>query len=292
MADVGTPPAEPPRLGFHALVNRIIAHVRDLRTAAEEGHAAPPGVLDELEREFDALILAAGSLDEIRGRNLEAVRAQEDERSRIAREIHDGPAQLFAGFVRAVEYAQALLARGAAPADVHAELDTLKADIRRGLSELRRFIFHLRPPALEDLGLEAALHQVAEEASRAGGPAVLLRVEDVDGHGRDLPAEVEVSLFRIAQEAIQNAVRHAGARRVEVRLRRAADEIILEVEDDGRGIGPPPSTADLLERRKLGLIGMRERADLVGGRVAFLSPPGGGTLVRAEIRLTRRRQGD
>lgn len=272
---------------FLAAVNDVIAHVGEMQNAAEAGRTPAPESVEALGRKFESLILAAGHLDEIRGRNLEAVRAQEDERARIAREVHDGPAQLFAGFVHAVEYAQTLIARGADTAAVQKELETLKADIRRGLAELRRFIFHLRPPALQDLGLVAAIRQVADEASRMAGLAVEVQADDA-ARDRGLPPEVEVSLFRIAQEAIQNAVKHARAKRVVVRIKRSDRGLVVEVEDDGRGLEATPSAAALLEGRKLGLIGMRERADLVGGRLAILSSPGGGTLVRAEIGLTGR----
>lgn len=271
--------AEPP---FHALVRRILASVEALRRAAEGGERPAPATLEALERDFEDLILAAGRLDEMRGRNLEAIRAQEEERARIAREIHDGPAQLFAGLVRGVEYAEALLARGAPSEAVRRELEGLKAEVRKGLVELRRFIFHLRPPALADLGLAAAIRQVADEAGRTSGLEITLRLDGLEGR-RDLPPEAEVALFRITQEAIQNAVKHAEARRVEVRILRDAEGLTLEVEDDGRGIGEVLSTTALLERRKLGLIGMRERAEMVGGRLGFFSPPGGGTLVRATI---------
>jgi len=150
------------------------------------------------------------------------------------------------------------------------------------LDEVRKLALELRPSVLDDLGLVAALRQYARSTEERSGLTVGLTVmgwdELLDAR---LPAEVETALFRIAQEALTNAIRHAHAATVHLRLRRSPEAVTLEVRDDGVGIGASPTS----EGEHLGMFGMRERARLLGGEfnTAPVSPRG--TLVRVSIPL-------
>ena len=158
----------------------------------------------------------------------------------------------------------------------------LMADLRdlaaQTLDEVRKLALELRPSVLDDLGLVAALRQHVRATEERTGLSTQLTVSGLDEADR-LPASVETALFRIAQEAITNAIRHANAHSVQVRLRRGPDAVTLEVRDDGVGLG---ATAGL-DAEHQGLFGMRERAHLLGGtlQVANVSPRG--TLVQASI---------
>jgi signal transduction histidine kinase len=204
------------------------------------------------------------------------VKAQEEERARIAQELHDEPLQ-------AVVHLYRLLDR----------LSTVPAgrgdEVRRGLGEargvaegiaeeLRRLARGLRPASLEDLGLVTALRRLVADADGRGGLHADLRV---DGEARRLDPLLELGLFRIAQEGVRNAERHAGAEHVEVGLRFEAGTVELTVVDDGRGL-PATAVADG-EPRGLGLVGMGERAALLGGRFEIDSKPARGTRLRAQI---------
>ena len=144
------------------------------------------------------------------------------------------------------------------------------------VGELRQIARGLRPPALDDLGLAAALRKLTSDFQARTGVGASFRVE---GEGRPA-ADAELGLFRIAQEALNNVGRHAAAERVSVRLRLAAAEARLTIVDDGAGftVGRAPEAS-------LGLAGMRERAALLGGRLDVSSAPGKGATVRATIPL-------
>jgi signal transduction histidine kinase len=196
------------------------------------------------------------------------------ERNRLALDLHDAVSQKLFGLVLHAEVAGTLLARDpSAAADQLARLQVLAQE---ALDELRALVFELRPPDLERDGLREALRKHVEVLRRVGERRIDLDVQDtlpVDP-GRD--AEV----LRIAQEALQNALRHAAAERVAVRLERAEHGLLLEVEDDGVGFDP---TAPGLRARRLGLTSMEERAERVGGRLSIRSSVGAGTTVRLEI---------
>lgn len=200
----------------------------------------------------------------------ELLRIQETERSRIAHELHDGVAQSAAALMRRLE-----LAGDGDPVDLLAATDQARALVQ----ELRRVIAGMRPPVLDDLGLVPALGQLAHEAGHEG-----LEVElALDGAARPEPI-IETALFRIAQEALNNAVAHAGpGTRVTVRLDRGkAGAWRLRVCDNGRGFDPvalsPGGSAG-----GLGLAYMRERIELLGGELKVDSAPGAGCTILAEL---------
>jgi len=197
------------------------------------------------------------------------ITAQEEERSRIARDLHDDAGQRLA-----------LLA---------IELDQLQApalaDQARALSaDLHRIAHQLHPASLDQLGLLPAARRFAAELGAAHGVAIDVASDEWPD---DVPRETALVLYRVMQEALQNAVRHSGAARIEVAFRRTRDGMSLRVSDSGRGFVPEPLTG----QRGLGLAGMSERLRLVGGGLRIDSRPGGGTIVEAWLPPVQPRAG-
>jgi two-component system NarL family sensor kinase len=205
------------------------------------------------------------------------VRAQEEERARIAQELHDEPLQTVVHLYRLLDRLSTAPANGPAD-DVRHGLDEARGVAERIAGELRRLARGLRPASLEDLGLVTALERLVEESEAHAALSARLEVK---GQPRRLDPLVELGLFRIAQEGLRNVERHARASRVQVGLRFQAAAVVLTVEDDGRGL-PATAAADG-ELRGLGLIGMEERAALLGGRFELGSQPALGTRLVATI---------
>ena len=208
-----------------------------------------------------------------------ALRAQEEERARVARELHDEVNQSLTGLLLRLE-----AVREQAPPQLEPELAETRALANQAMRELLALARQLRPTALDDLGLAAAIAGQAESISRPDLEATL----DVDGDFSDLDDDVQLVVYRVAQEALSNASRHSDADRIEVTLRRDRDDkpdgpagsggmVELLVCDDGRGFPFERS------ERGLGIGGMRERALLVGGELGIESRPGQGTTVRLSV---------
>lgn len=195
--------------------------------------------------------------------------AQEEERMRLARELHDDTIQAVIALKQRVQLAQ----RSAKDQNTHKSLSELEALAEQTIENLRRLTRALRPIYLEDLGLVTALEMLANETSQANH----LRVDfHPSGKERRLSREVELALYRIAQEALNNIVRHAKAKHADVQI--AFDkEIRLEVADDGIGFSVPKSPTDFAPSGHFGLLGIRERADLIGARLEVQSESGRGT---------------
>ena len=195
------------------------------------------------------------------------------ERNRLALELHDAVSQKLFGLVLSAEAATMLVERD--PAAARDQVERLQILAREALDELRSLVFELRPPDLEKDGLCGALRKHVELLSRAGESEIELSLDDAVS-----PAPARgLEVLRIAQEAIQNALKHAQAERVAVRLRDRDGRLLLEVEDDGAGFDP--NTAGIRSRR-LGLTSMEERAERLGGTLEVVSTPGAGTTVRLD----------
>jgi len=198
-----------------------------------------------------------------------ALRAQEEERARVARDLHDEVNQSLTGLLLRLE-----AAREAAPPELEGELAETKALANQAMTELLSLARQLRPTALDDLGLAAAVGGQVEQLGRGEFETAL----KVEGDFSDLGGDAQLVVYRVAQEALSNAARHSGAGRVEVHLRRAgSDGVVLEVADDGRGFAFDES------QRGLGIAGMRERALLIGAELTIESRPGRGTTVRLTV---------
>jgi signal transduction histidine kinase len=199
-----------------------------------------------------------------------------EERQRLARELHDSVTQALYGVTLYAEAAARLLSAGdVALASDH--LGEVRQTAQEALREMRLLIFELRPPVLEQEGLVAALEFRLEAVEGRSGLETEFIVEG-DGH---LSADIEEGLYRIAQEALNNALKHAQAQRITVNLHREAQAVMLEITDDGSGFDPTTAR----EQGGMGLPGMEERAARLGGRLTVKSQPREGTSVRVELAL-------
>lgn len=204
------------------------------------------------------------------------VRVQEEERSRLAREIHDGPLQDVTALIHQIR----LLKMENPPSEcVH--LENAEEGAENAVQEMRALCDELSPPWL-DLGLKQALDELVERLSK------FLRTEMTveSNHVDDLPQDVTLAYFRVVQEAVHNSVRHGLAGKIFVRLFSDGVRTILEIEDDGIGFVPPRDYEELRVMGHRGLANMSERMSLVGGRLAVSSAEGTGTLVRCEWPVT------
>lgn len=203
------------------------------------------------------------------------VRAEEDQRLRLARELHDEPLQLFLHLARQLEHL------GSA-ADVPERVTKGLRDARRqaldAAARLRTLARDLRPPALDQLGLVPALSSLTADVEEETGVRAELVV---DGDEVRLPPEIELAAFRVVQESVRNSLRHAGAAALTVRVRFAPDALDFSVADDGCGFDP--ALVDGLRTGHFGLVGMSERMRVLGGRLELSSQPGSGTLISARI---------
>ena len=212
------------------------------------------------------------------------IMTQEEERRRIAYDVHDGLAQTAAA---AHQHLQAFARHNPPGSDGgREELDETLELVREVVGEARRVIYDARPTVLDDYGLAAAV-RLQVETLRSEGLEV--HFEEGLGEGR-LPPEVETTLFRVAQEALTNVRKHARASVVHVVLDRPGTGIRLQVTDDGRGFVPEESPKTNGPGERVGLSGMRERLALLGGRFELMSEPGTGTTLKAEVELPTKRE--
>jgi signal transduction histidine kinase len=201
--------------------------------------------------------------------------AQEAERRRLARDLHDVIGQTLVAVKMSLE-ATRRAASGTGPDTIQACID----DVSRAITQVREFSLDLRPPILDDLGLVAAIRTCVTRAERTAGLCVGVIAEPV---ARRLDPEVETACFRIVQEAIANVVRHAQARQLTVVVRVEREHVVLEVTDDGIGVELGALAGGFGSGEGLGILGMAERARLVGGSVTIVSRPGGGRGVEARV---------
>lgn len=210
-------------------------------------------------RRLEAERLRAGSA---------ALRAQEQERARVARDLHDEVNQSLTGLLLRLE-----AVREAAPAELEPQLADTKTLANQAMRELLSLARQLRPTALDDLGLVAAIAGQVKQLTGAGIEATFEQLGDF----ADLDDDVQLVVYRVAQEALTNAARHSGAAHVELTLSRPPQAVELVVSDDGRGFAFAQSEGGL------GIAGMRERALLVGGELTIESRPSHGTTVQLAI---------
>lgn len=207
------------------------------------------------------------------------IQAQEEERRRVAREIHDGPAQSLANVVLRSEVCEQLLDSNTEEA--RRELQELRGIVRNSLQDVRRIIFDLRPMALDDLGLVPALTRYVETLKEKNGVNISI---NCSGQRKRLDATVEVALFRVVQEGVQNIIKHANATCVSITLEIGSENIMAVIKDNGAGFdaeeymkAPKPNS--------YGIVGMKERLEILGGQFSIRSKPGEGTEIIALLPL-------
>ncbi len=242
--------------------------------------------LDQLQRqiEMSSATLHGGGDGEPDDPWVQALRAQiiqgrEEERVRLAREVHDGPAQVLANALMGLDRSRTLL-REQRIEKLGLMLDRLHTAVTEGLAEVRRFIVELRPGQLAEKGLVTALQEYIERYQQSYAAQVSLEA----GQLPRLAAEAEIVLYRIVQEALQNAHKHARGAPVHVSLLVRRNTLVLIIRDEGPGFRPQ-DVARRAGRESWGLTSMRERAELIGARFVVTSRPGHGTEVSLALPL-------
>jgi two-component system sensor histidine kinase UhpB len=274
------------------IVRSALNPLRELRAMVERVQAGRVNIDTWRTRDADPDIgrLAAATysmLERLEGRTLQlralserAINAQEDERKRIARGLHDDTCQ---GLSTLIIYLERL--GQALPADrpeFQQRLACARQLATNTLEEVRKLIYGLRPTMLDDLGLAPAIRWYAKSRLEEAGVRVTFGALD---EATRLPPQLETTLFRIGQEAVNNIVRHAEAKCVTISFQRDDGNMCLQVDDDGRGFDVARITGQALRLQRLGLLGIHERAELVGGDVLVDSAPGQGTRLLVRVPL-------
>jgi len=219
---------------------------------------------------------------------LQIILAQEEERKRIAREIHDGMAQTLANVVLRSEIAERLLAKEDYPV-VKAELKELKGQVRGGLEDVRKLIFNLRPMALDDLGLVPTLRKFTQDYEEK--TRIRTRFE-FKGKETRLPSGMEVAIFRLMQEAFSNVFKHSKATFAELEITYDNEDITIKIMDNGVGFYIDRMEQKLANGNNFGLLGMRERLDLLEGNMTIESVINEGTTIKMVIPIRRENKED
>lgn len=206
---------------------------------------------------------------------LKIILAQEDERKRIAREVHDGVAQSMANLLLRTEITEKMLAKQEY-ASVKDEIIDLKIQVRLGIEEVRKIIFNLRPMALDDLGLLPILRKFVQDFEEKYSIRTKL---DVVGKDIRLPSAMEVAIYRLVQEAFTNVLKHAEASYVSLDINYQKQMIKIVIQDNGKGFVLNRVEANIESGNHFGLMGMRERMDLLEGRIEIESQDGAGTKI-------------
>jgi len=245
--------------------------------AKAEGLTTQVGaVLGYLGDQMGGVVLKIESMQQSQLFGSKIIKAQEEERRRVSREIHDGPAQAMANIVFRAEVCERLIDIDMVRAKK--ELADLREQVRMCLKETRKIIFDLRPMTLDDLGLVPTVKRFLDTAKERSGiiPAVRLL-----GAERRLDSYVEVGLFRTIQEAVNNVEKHAQASVVNIVMEFRRDMLTVTIEDNGKGF----DTAENVGSESFGLLGMRERINLLNGELLIKSVKGTGTKITIKIQL-------
>lgn len=273
--------------GLRTRIDRYArAHSRVGRVSGDEGSQAADRRLKQLQLVVDqmeagaAYLIGAGipavepSDPDAAQRVLESLEA---ERERTSRDIHDGPAQVLANAIFEIEYLERVADRTTDQRVIRAELKKMREQLRGSLESVRAMIFDLRPPTLSQLGLANAMRAYCADFEARFG----IRVRaDLDETETGLLSQQELAIFRVMQEALQNVHKHAHARVVRLEWTREPTRLVLRVTDDGVGFDLVKATQ---RKRSVGLLSMRERAELIGGSLQVQAVPEGGTAVTLEL---------
>jgi two-component system sensor histidine kinase UhpB len=261
-------------------LDRLQAALDDARRGKTDAHISAGVVSDAY---FDRLVTTLNEMlcaleengQQLHHLSQEILQAQEEERQRVARELHDEAAQTLTSLLVYLK----LLEKSQDPEEAQ-RIQNLRKLTAHALEEIRQVALELRPKILDDWGLEAAVGWRVDELNKANSTRATLQVVGM----RDrLPRDLELTFYRVAQEAINNIARHAHARHAQIMLKREDHRLMLEIKDDGVGFNTAVMQAG--RPRGLGLLGMRERLALVGGELHIESQPGQGTRLIAHAPL-------
>jgi signal transduction histidine kinase len=268
--------------GKRGLIGSLIICVGDV-------HAFEPkrSLLLTLGRELAIAIENARLYQQVHEREMvrgellrRSVQVQEEERRRIARELHDGIGQIFTALALGLSGVEETMPRD--PALARKQIGNLKDLAVRAISELRQLVADLRPAQLDDLGLVPALYWLADEWRDRLHQDVRVQLT---GQRHRLSPEIETVLFRITQEALTNVAKHADAQHTTIKLAFCEDQVELVIEDNGIGMTPEQMNRRQVRHQGWGLAGIQERAALVGGTFDIDSAPGQGTRLTVHIPL-------
>ncbi|MCT8140139.1 sensor histidine kinase [Anaerobacillus sp. CMMVII] len=255
------------------LERRLIA-IQDTIKKAEALVGQITVVLNYLTSDLQQVNEMVQGAKKIQEYGLQIIEAQEEERKRVSREIHDGPAQMMANVLLRSELVERIY-REKGIEDALLEIRDLRSMVKNSLSEVRRIIYDLRPMALDDLGVVPTLTKYLKNFQERTGITISFRNF---GKEERLPATLEIALFRFVQEAVQNAYKHANPNEVQVKMEIKMNKVLLVVKDDGKGF-------DLNEKKEgsFGLLGMKERVNMLKGQLSIDSKINRGTTIMIAI---------
>ena len=266
-----------------------LRHLQVMLVQAEHLALAIGSVLSYLSSQVSGVVWKIEAVQKDKFVGARIIKAQEEERYRVSREIHDGPAQDLANLIFQTSVAEKLVDYD--PEEAKQTLQELRKQIRDCLTNIRQVIFDMRPMALDDLGLAPALNQLVGQMASRG---ILSTEFSIDGQPYELPKHVEIAIFRIVQEALNNVAHHSGTDKARLRLLCTSEALSVLIQDDGKGFDTdaepemPEATEVLSEEEstsagQFGLLGMRERAKLIGAEINVMSAPGKGTRVHLRV---------
>ena len=269
-----------------------LRHLQVMLVQAEHLALAIGSVLSYLSSQVSGVVWKIEAVQKDKFVGARIIKAQEEERYRVSREIHDGPAQDLANLIFQTSVAEKLVDYD--PEEAKQTLQELRKQIRDCLTNIRQVIFDMRPMALDDLGLAPALNQLVGQMASRG---ILSTDFSIDGQPYELPKHVEIAIFRIVQEALNNAAHHSGTDKARLRVLCRPEALSVLIQDDGKGFDTDtepemPEAAEVLSEEEsshagqFGLLGMRERAKLIGAEINVVSALGKGT--RVHLRVPRR----
>lgn len=265
--------------------NELELRVRDAAKMVERTDkliSAVGSAMSCLTGDLQSISVQLEDIQQRQGMGMKIIKAQEEERKRVAREIHDGPAQSMSNVVLKAEICEKVMETDMEAAK--AEIKSLKAVVKESLQDVRRIIYDLRPMSLDDLGLVPTIQRYINTYIELNGIPVILRTR---GIAENLMSVVSLTVFRVTQEALSNIKKYAKAKNVSINLEFLQNDIMLTIIDDGIGF-------DLEEVKKknfdinsgFGLFSMRERVELLGGKIDITSEKGRGTRISARIPLS------
>jgi signal transduction histidine kinase len=246
----------------------------ELHRSLEASDTLNRDLVEKLSQQVKALDRLNAALQQTQ---LRLLTEREEERKALARELHDQMIQDLLSINYRLEESE----DDEIPEQHRAELTAIREGIRQVVADLRQLCRDLRPPTIDNHGLSAAIRSLAQEWSERTGVSLQLNIDPALGR---LPELIELSVFRIVQEGINNVAKHASAKEVTLTLRRTpTDSLLVRIVDDGLGVTIPPDLVRLSEHKHFGLLGISERAVLLGGSMHIESPPDGGLVLQVEI---------
>ncbi|GGH76660.1 two-component system sensor histidine kinase DegS [Pullulanibacillus pueri] len=260
-------------------IERRIGSLKSTAEKAEKLAGQTSVVLDFLNGDLKKIGELVEDAKQKQAFGLKIIEAQEEERRRLSREIHDGPAQLLAHVLIGSEIVERVN-RSKGPEESAKEIAKFRKTIRDALIDVRRIIYDLRPMSLDDLGLVPTLEKYLIRLKEQY-PKIEILFKSVGAEER-LPGKMEAALFRLVQEAVQNACKHASPQKVNVAIEFRSDKITLVIKDDGTGFDPK-----VQKDNTFGLLGMRERVDVLEGEMTLRSSNGNGTTLFIQIPILR-----